>query len=101
MYGPRVRLPLVAGLKRCGRESSVIELSYGTARKVSKMYYPNARRLTAADSKEYFLKVVKPKLPDPKAMPNDGEDTVFRFVFSSASLALLSRNIRVMVMRAF
>ena len=65
------------------------------------MYYPNARRLTAADSREYFLKVVKPRLPDPKAMPNDGEDTVFRYALSSASLAQLARNIRVTVMRAF
>lgn len=65
------------------------------------MYYPNARRLTAAESKEYYLKVVKPRLPDPKAMPNDGETTVFRFPFSATSLARLARNIRVTVMRAF
>ena len=65
------------------------------------MYFPNARRLAAADSREYFLKVVKPRLPDPKAMPNDGEDTVFRKELSASTLARLARNIRVMVMRAF
>lgn len=65
------------------------------------MYFPNARRLTAADAKEYFLKVVKPRLPDPRAMPNDGEDTVFRNPFSNATRARIARNIRVSVMRAF
>lgn len=65
------------------------------------MYFPNARRLTAADSREYFLRVVKPRLPDPKAMPNDGEDTVFRYEMSDPTLARLARNIRVTVMRAF
>ena len=64
------------------------------------MYYPNSRRLTAAEAKEYFLKSVKPRLPSAKAMPNDGEDTVFRHALGNGSLALLARNIRVTVMRA-
>ena len=75
--------------------------SYGTARREISMYFPDARRLAAADAKEYFLKVVKPRLPDPKAMPNDGEDTVFRYQLSEESLVRLARNIRVTVMRAF
>ena len=65
------------------------------------MYFPNARRLTAAEAREYFLRVVKPKLPAPKAMPNDGEDTVFRDTFSNVTRTRLARNIRVTVMRAF
>lgn len=65
------------------------------------MYDPDARPLKADEAKDFFLKSVKPRLPDPKAMPNDGEDTVFRYAFPRDVLALLSRNIRVTVMRAF
>lgn len=78
------------------------QLSYDMARRETGMYFPNARRLTATEAREYFRKNVKPRLPDPKGRPNSGEATILGSLTSnSRALRMLARNIRVTVMRAF
>lgn len=54
------------------------------------MYYPNARRLASVDAAEYFLQVVKPKLPQDRGMRNHGEDTPLRSPVTPAIEARVS-----------
>ncbi len=58
------------------------------------MYHPYAARLSASEAKQFFLDSVKPKLPDDRAMPNNGENTVLRDDLTDADLALLTGNIQ-------
>lgn len=64
------------------------------ARKETLMFYPDADRLKAAEAKQFFLDIVKPRMSEEKAMSNDGDDTVLREPFSSETVAAVSSNIQ-------
>ncbi|OUS19517.1 hypothetical protein A9Q95_14705 [Rhodobacterales bacterium 59_46_T64] len=58
------------------------------------MYHPYAERLKASEAKQFFLDAIKPKMPDDRAMPNDGENTVLRGDLTHADLSLLTSNVQ-------